>query len=277
MAKTKSGNSKAPGMGANSAAETAPRRLIPLSEDEAENRKRRQALAGEAWDAVDAKAKDEIARRRPAAELRRRAARIADVMEREFPGAVCALHYSTPLQLLVATILSAQCTDERVNLVTPALFRKYPEAADFAAALPGELEQDIRSTGFFNNKARSIRAACCELIERYGGEVPRTMEELAALPGVGRKTAAVIRANAFGLPGITVDTHVQRIAARLRLTDDTDPVRIEFDLGSLLPAGRWSQFSHAIVLHGRKTCKARKPACAACPLQTLCPSAGRFD
>jgi len=252
------------------------KRLIPLV-DGAKAEAALAQLAGGAWDIVDTAAKREIARRRPSRELLARTAKIADILEREFPAAKCALNYQTPLQLLVATILSAQCTDARVNLVTPDLFAKYPTAADFAASPPGELEQDIRSTGFFNNKAASIRHCCREIDERFGGKVPREMEALSTLRGVGRKTAAVIRANAFGLPGITVDTHVQRVSGRIELSDDTDPVRIEFDLGSLLPPERWSQFSHALVLHGRKTCAARKPQCAACPLQTLCPSAGKFD
>lgn len=245
--------------------------------DEAAAGKKRATLEGGAWGPVDVRMKDEVARRQPPRALNRRAEQIADVLDVHFPQARCALHYRTPLQLLLATILSAQCTDVRVNLVTPGLFAKYPAPEDFASAPPGELEQDIRSTGFFNNKAKSIRSCCCELIERHGGEVPVGMEELSALPGVGRKTASVVRANAFGLPGITVDTHFQRIMQRLGLTQEQDPERIEFDIGSLLPPERWSQFCHAVILHGRKTCKARKPDCAACPLQTLCPTAGQWE
>jgi len=251
------------------------KRLIPLSD--APRREAMETMSGRAWKHVDRKAKEEIARRRPPADLVALACNAANILEKAFPKAGCALNYSTPLELLVATILSAQCTDVRVNLVTPALFERYPTAEDYAESPPGELEQAIRSTGFFNNKAKSIRACCRELVNTHRGEVPRDMETLSSLPGVGRKTAGVVRANAFGLPGITVDTHFQRIVARLGLTDDTDPERIEFDIGSLLPPERWSQFSHAVILHGRKTCKARRPDCASCPLQGVCPSAGMFD
>lgn len=251
------------------------KRLIPISDTP--RPEATAAMKKGAWREVDAKAREEIARRRPPANLVKRARRVADILDKEFPKAECALHYTTALQLLVATILSAQCTDARVNIVTPALFKKFPTALDFAQSPPGELEEDIRTTGFFNNKAKSIRACCRQLVENHGGKVPRDMETLSSLPGVGRKTAAVVRANVFHLPGITVDTHVQRVSGRLRLTDDTDPQRIEFDIGSLLPPERWSQFSHATILHGRKTCSARRPDCAACPLQAVCPSAGTFD
>lgn len=251
------------------------KRLIPVSAVP-----RKEALAAMesgAWSDVDRRAKEEIARRHPPADLVTRAGEAADILEKEFPSAACALHFSTGLELLVATILSAQCTDARVNLVAPSLFRRYRTAAEYAESPPGELEEAIRSTGFFNNKAKSIRGCCRRLVEEHGGEVPREMEALSALPGVGRKTAGVVRANVFGLPGITVDTHFQRIMGRLGLSDDSDPERIEFDIGSLLPPERWSHFSHAVILHGRKTCGARKPDCAACALQGLCPSAGRFD
>jgi endonuclease-3 len=229
-----------------------------------------------AWKAVDARAREEIARRRPPTKLVERAGKIADILEREFPKARSALSYSTPLELLVATILSAQCTDARVNQVTPAMFRRYPTAAAYAESPPGELEKAIRSTGFFNSKAKSIRACCRELVDKHGGKVPREVESLASLPGVGRKTAAVVRSNAFDLPGLAVDTHFRRISQRLELTDDEDPVRIEFDVGSLLPPERWSVFGHAVILHGRKTCTARKPDCPRCPVREMCPSADTF-
>ncbi len=256
-------------------AKRAALRLIPLEDSPHPDILR--AMEAQNWKYVDGLAKDQIARRRPPAELVARAAAIADILGREFPRAVTALDYRTPLEMLVATILSAQCTDARVNMVTPDLFKRYPTAADYAASPPGELEEAIRSTGFYNNKAKAIRSCCREIVETYGGVVPSEMEKLSSLHGVGRKTAAVVRANAFGLPGITVDTHVHRVARRLKLTDDTDPARIEFDLGSQLPPERWSQFSHALVLHGRKTCSARKPRCAACPIQELCPSAFRVE
>lgn len=252
-------------------------RLIPLvAPQDKDFGVRTKDISGD-WSAVDARARAEAARRRPSAELQLRANRIADLLDHEYPGATCALTHKTPLQLLVATILSAQCTDARVNQVTPALFSRYRCAADFAMSPPGELEEAIRSTGFFNNKARAIRACCGELLEHHGGDVPREMELLAALPGVGRKTASVLRATAYGLPGITVDTHVHRLSRRLGLTDDEDAERIEFDLASLLPPERWSQFSHAVILHGRRICSARRPDCAGCCLQKECPSAGIFD
>jgi endonuclease-3 len=175
--------------------------------------------------------------------------------------------------LLVATILSAQCTDDRVNMVTPGLFKKYPTAVDLANAPEGELEKEIHSTGFFNNKAKSIRAACADIVERFKGKVPESMEDLLTLRGVARKTANVVRINCFGYPGLTVDTHFLRITKRLGLTAEEDQERVEAEVASLLPPDRWSHFCHAVILHGRKTCKARKPACDACPLVSLCPSA----
>lgn len=250
-------------------------RLIPLSDRKSDGGMA-TGLAGD-WSAVDARAREEASRRRPWTDLKRRANRIADILDSEYPGATCALAHRTPLELLVATILSAQCTDARVNQVTPALFSRYRRAEDFASSVPGELEEAIRSTGFFNNKARAIRACCGELLERHGGAVPREMELLSALPGVGRKTASVIRATAYGLPGITVDTHVHRLSRRLELTDDDDAERIEFDLASLLAPERWSLFSHGLIMHGRRICSARRPDCAGCCLQGECPSAGRFD
>ena len=201
------------------------------------------------------------------------AARIIALLDRHYPAAGCSLVFSTPLELLVATILSAQCTDERVNKVTPALFSRYPGAAAYAAAAPAVLEQEIRSTGFFRNKAANIIAAAGQIVSRHGGEVPRTIEALTALTGVGRKTANVILGNAFGIPGIVVDTHVGRIAARLGLAAATDPVKIEFELMPLIPRERWVRFSHQLIAHGRALCRAQRPLCAACFLDaTLCPS-----
>jgi endonuclease-3 len=188
-------------------------------------------------------------------------------------GARCALLHENPLQLLVATILSAQCTDARVNLVTPDLFARYRTAADFADADPEELEERIRSTGFFRSKARSIREASRDIVEKHGGEVPSTLEELVELRGVGRKTANVVLGNAFGTPGITVDTHVRRIARRLGLTDQQDPVKIEQDLMRILPRREWTAFSHMTILLGRGACPARKPRCGECALADICPTA----
>lgn len=225
------------------------------------------------WDKVDDDLKKRIGERRANARLSERANAIEDLLEEEFPGAGCALHYRDPLQLLVATILSAQCTDERVNMVTPGLFKKYPTAKALATAPEGELEEVIRSTGFFNSKAKSIRAACADIVERFGGEVPEVMDDLLSLRGVARKTANVVRANAYGYPGLTVDTHFQRIMGRLGLSKESDPNKIEADVANILPPERWSHFCHAIILHGRKTCKARKPKCDQCRLVPHCPSA----
>jgi endonuclease-3 len=191
-----------------------------------------------------------------------------------YPDAHCALHYQTPLQLLVATILSAQCTDARVNMVTPALFARYPDATAFAAAEPRELEKLIHSTGFFRNKARNIIACCQQLVAQYGGQVPATMEELVPLPGIGRKTANVILGNAFGVPGLPVDTHVTRLSQRLGLTEETNPVKIERDLAKLIPRKEWTMFGHRMIFHGRQVCHARKPLCETCPLAGLCPRTG---
>jgi endonuclease III len=204
--------------------------------------------------------------------------RVAAVLEqlRElYPDAQCALHHSSPLQLLVATILSAQCTDERVNMVTPALFAKYPDAAAFANADPAELEEQIHSTGFFRQKGKSIREACADLVARHGGEVPRTLDELVVLRGVGRKTANVVLGNAYGITsGIVVDTHVARLSGRLGLTNETDPVKIEFALQALVPQELWTLFSHWLILHGRAVCNAKKPRCSDCPVAPHCPRTG---
>jgi endonuclease-3 len=188
-----------------------------------------------------------------------------------YPGATCALHHTNPWELLVATILSAQCTDKRVNEVTPGLFRKYPTVQDFAAASQEELAQQIRSTGFFNNKAKNIIGAARKILADFGGEVPRDIHQLLTVPGAARKTANVVLGTAFGIPsGVVVDTHVQRIARRLDLTQETDPVKIERDLMKILPREKWISFSHQIIHHGRGPCTARNPKCSECGLADLC-------
>jgi endonuclease III len=195
-------------------------------------------------------------------------------LKSEYRDATTALDWENPLELLVATILSAQTTDVRVNAVTPNLFAKYPTAADYAAADPTELEEDIRPTGFFRNKAKSLRGMAGALVEDHGGEVPRTMGELVALPGVGRKTANVVLGNAFGIDeGVVVDTHVRRLSNRLGFTTENDPEKIEKDLMQAVPKRDWTVFSHLLILHGRSVCKARKPACGDCIVNDLCPSA----
>jgi len=192
-----------------------------------------------------------------------------------YPDARCALNHRTPLELLVATILSAQCTDERVNMTTPALFAAYPDAAAFAAADPEKLEAMIHSTGFFRQKAKSVREACADLVAHHGGQVPRDLDALTALRGVGRKTANVVLGNAYGIAsGIVVDTHVSRLSNRLGLTRETDPVKIEFALQPLVEPGLWTLFSHWLILHGRAVCNARKPRCSVCPLAPHCPRIG---
>lgn len=196
------------------------------------------------------------------------------LLAEEYPDAHCELDHEGPLQLLVATVLSAQCTDARVNLVTPALFARYPSAADYAVAAPEDVEEIIRSTGFFRSKAAAITGIGRVLVERHGGEVPGRLEDLVTLPGVGRKTANVVLGNAFGVPGITVDTHVGRLARRLGWTRSTDPVEVEADLAALFPPEEWTMLSHRLIFHGRRTCFARKPACRRCPIAHLCPSAG---
>jgi len=204
-----------------------------------------------------------------------RLGRILAVLDQTYPNAHCELDHSNPLELLIATILSAQCTDKRVNLVTPGLFRKYPSAAVFAQAPAEELERAIQSTGFFRNKAKNIRACCQALVEKHGGSVPRTMDELTALGGVGRKTANVVLGNAFGLnDGIVVDTHVARLSQRLGLSAQTDPAKIETELMTLVPRDRWTLFSHWLIWHGRRRCSARKPDCEGCELRSSCPRAG---
>jgi endonuclease-3 len=208
---------------------------------------------------------------------RERAAQLVEIFPEVYPGAHCELNFRTPLQLLIATILSAQCTDKRVNMVTPALFAKYRTARDYAEAPPAELENAIKSTGFFRNKTKSIRAATAEIAKLYHGKVPDNMEQLRALSGVGRKTANVVLGNAFGKnEGVVVDTHVARLAQRLRLTRHVDPQKIERDLMKLVPREHWTNWSHWLIWHGRRRCFARKPDCSQCEVLRLCPSGRIF-
>lgn len=211
----------------------------------------------------------------PTAQTRSRARRIDGELARLYPDARCSLDHADPFQLLVATILSAQCTDARVNLVTPALFARFPDAAALAAADRPEVERLIHSTGFYQNKAKNLVLCAAQLVERHGGEVPRGMADLVALAGVGRKTANVIRGMAFGEPGLPVDTHVTRLSRRMGLTEHEDAVRIEADLTALLPGPRWTLFGLRMIFHGRAVCAARRPDCPACPLrERLCPRIG---
>jgi len=209
--------------------------------------------------------------------VRERVAQLVEIFPEVYPGAHCELDYKNPLQLLIATILSAQCTDKRVNMVTPALFKKYPKAIDYAKAAPPELENAIKSTGFFRNKTKSIRAATSTIARKFGGRVPETMDELRELPGVGRKTANVVLGNAFGKnEGIVVDTHVSRLSQRLGLTKHKDPEKIERDLMKLVPREHWTNWSHWLIWHGRRRCFARKPDCSQCEIFRLCPSGKIF-
>jgi len=203
--------------------------------------------------------------------LRQRIPLLLAKLEETYPEATCALHFRNPFELLVATILSAQCTDVRVNLVTPALFTRFPTAESMAKAKIEAIEELIRSTGFFHAKAKSILGASQLIVEKHGGEVPGTQDELVQLPGVGRKTANVVLGDAFGIPGITVDTHVGRLSRRLGLTKHDDPVKVEFALNKLIPQTEWTLFSHRLIFHGRQVCFARKPACDRCPLKDICP------
>ena len=206
--------------------------------------------------------------------LVRRARRINRELAAIYPDAHCELDFTTPLELAVATILSAQCTDKRVNEVTPVLFRRYRTAADYAAADRTELEELIRPTGFFRNKTTSLIGLGAALVDKHDGNVPGRLVDLVALPGIGRKTANVILGNAFGVPGITVDTHFGRLARRFGWTDEEDPVKVESVVGELIPKAEWTMLSHRLIFHGRRVCHARKPACGACGIATLCPSYG---
>jgi endonuclease-3 len=206
-----------------------------------------------------------------------RVLRVVELLEKEHPDAKIALHYTNPLELLVATILSAQCTDERVKMVTKKLFKKYPKAEDYANADLKALEQDIRSTGFYRNKAKNIKKCCQLLVEKYNSQVPRKMEELLELPGVARKTANIVLSNAYGvIEGVAVDTHVRRLAQRLGLTESDDPAKIEADLMNIVPRDKWMWITDLLIFHGRRICVARKPKCDACVLNKICPSAFTF-
>jgi endonuclease-3 len=202
--------------------------------------------------------------------IKAKAQAILKLLEQHYQAAHCTLDFVNPLELLVSTVLSAQCTDERVNLVTPEVFKKYSTAADYASAPLTDLEEAFHSTGFFRQKAKSIKQICQTLVEKFDGQIPPSLEELVKLPGIGRKTANVILGNAFGIPGIVVDTHVGRVSQRLGLTTNKDPVKIEFDLMELVPQAQWTKFSHQLILHGRQICTAKKPKCPACFLLPHC-------
>lgn len=209
-----------------------------------------------------------------AATRKRRARRVVKALGETYPDAHCELDFRTPLELLVATVLSAQCTDQRVNAVTPALFERYPDAAAYAGADRGELESLIAPTGFFRQKAKTLQALGQALCDRYGGEVPGRLADLVTLPGVGRKTANVVLGDAFGVPGITVDTHLGRLARRFGWSENTDPEKVEADLMVLFPRKDWTLMSHRVIWHGRRRCHARRPACGACPVAAWCPAFG---
>ncbi len=200
----------------------------------------------------------------------KRVKEIIRILSKAIPDSKIALRFSNPLELLIATILSAQCTDVKVNQVTVDLFKKYRSAKNYAVSNLSKLEEEIRPTGFYRNKAKSIQRCCQELVKRFGGDVPKTLEELVSLPGVGRKTANVILGNGFGIPGIAVDTHVHRVSRRIGLTKNDDPVKIEFDLMKITPKEEWTHFSNLLIWHGRKTCVARKPLCGICPIRKWC-------
>lgn len=201
-----------------------------------------------------------------------RVKKIWPILKKAYPNAKTALNFKNPLELLLATILSAQCTDVRVNMVTKNLFKKYKSAADWANADIKDIESDIKSTGFYHNKAVSIKGACTEIVEQFAGKVPDAMEELVALPGVGRKTANVVLGNAFGVPAIACDTHVIRLSRRWGLSENKDAVKLEFDLAEIIPRKNWTLFSHLLIFHGRNVCKARKPNCENCPISKYCPA-----
>ena len=220
------------------------------------------------------KKKGSIKNRETLSEKKKRAVNILSMLESEYPKAKCHLDFDGPFELLIGCILSAQCTDKRVNEVTPGLFRKYPTPFEFSKADQSELEQEIHSCGFFRAKAKSILNCSKALVEEYSGEVPRTMDELTKLAGVGRKTAHVVLGNYFGIPGIIVDTHIKRLSTRLGLTTNSDPTKIEYDLNELIPNKKWTIFSNSLGDHGRTVCHARKPMCGDCMISHLCPSAG---
>jgi len=224
-------------------------------------------------------ANDFAAMLRETAEIKAaRTKKIIAGLRKTYPDAHCELNYCNPLELLIATVLSAQCTDKRVNIVTAGLFKKYHSAVDFAKADLAELEQAIKTTGFFRNKAKNIKACCASIVDKHGGEVPRTMEELTQLGGVGRKTANVVLGNAFGINvGVVVDTHIARLSRRLGLTKQTDPEKIEQDLMPLVPREQWTHFSHWMIWHGRRRCDARKPDCPGCEIAKHCPRIGVKD
>lgn len=205
---------------------------------------------------------------------KKRAQAIYRILSKSYPDVHCELDFKNPLQLLVATVLSAQCTDKRVNAVTPALFKRYKNVKDFAGADLRELQQIIKSTGFFRAKAKNIKGLSLAIVERHGGKVPNSLDELVKLPGVGRKTANVVLGHAFDTPGITVDTHFGRLSRRFGWTKETDPVKVEFEVMELIPRKEWTNLSQRMIWHGRRVCHSRKPACGACPLQKLCPSFG---
>jgi endonuclease-3 len=217
------------------------------------------------------KGKGAVGRAGAPASPRERLREILRILGRTYPDAHCELRFSTPLELLVATILSAQCTDARVNQVTQSLFMTYRSAADYAGADPATFEQEIRSTGFFRSKAKNILACCQKLVRDFGGIVPRTMEDLVMLPGVGRKTANILLYNAYGIPGFGVDTHVVRVTNRLGLVDTEDPEKIETAICALLPAAEWGQATHRFIFHGRRTCHAKQPSCPGCSVRSICP------
>lgn len=204
-----------------------------------------------------------------------RVRKIFPILRKTYPQAKIALKHSNPLELLVSTILSAQCTDVRVNMVTKTLFKKYTSAKDWAKADLKQIESDIRSTGFYRNKAANIKGACTKVIDEFDGKIPSTMEDLLTLPGVGRKTANCVLGNAFGVPGVVCDTHVIRLSRRLGLSPNSDPVKLEFDLAEIIPRKNWLLFSDLLIFHGRNICKARKPDCVNCPIAKYCPAANK--
>jgi endonuclease-3 len=219
------------------------------------------------------KARPERSRRVDKTQAAKRVREILPILKKLYPKAKTELRFVNPLELLIATILSAQCTDARVNMVTKKIFKKYKSAADWAKADIKEIESDIKSTGFYHNKAISIKNSCTAIIERFDGKVPDTMEELVALPGVGRKTANVVLGNAFAVPAIACDTHVIRLSRRLGLSENSDAVKLEFDLAEIVPKKSWTLFSHLLIFHGRNVCKARKPDCENCRIAKFCPAA----